>query len=283
MLKDQKDITMDTQCEGKNDTTVKEEENCDPKKFDFSFNPKRDARLIARNANKIIGGNPVTQNALDKESLMRYWQQRYRLFSKINDGIIMDEQGWFSVTPEMLAKYTANRLIPHKNAIILDAFCGAGGNAIQFALAGAYVYAIDLDPIKLRCALQNAKVYGVQNQITFICGNFFHIAKSFFKERSANGSPIIDGIMLSPPWGGPEYYNAPVFELEMCSPDGIEIFDYCLKISQNIAYFLPKQTSAKQLIQLAAKTDSKNVEIEHNILNSKIKTLTAYFGNVAKK
>lgn len=39
-------------------------------------------------------------------------------------------ESWFSVTPEQIAKYIAERC---KCDTIIDAFCGAGGNAIQFA------------------------------------------------------------------------------------------------------------------------------------------------------
>lgn len=39
-------------------------------------------------------------------------------------------ESWYSVTPELVAKHTAQRL---RCSIIVDAFCGAGGNTIQFA------------------------------------------------------------------------------------------------------------------------------------------------------
>jgi trimethylguanosine synthase len=43
----------------------------------------------------------------------------------------MDETGWFSVTPESIACHIAERC---QSDTILDAFCGVGGNAIQFAM-----------------------------------------------------------------------------------------------------------------------------------------------------
>lgn len=42
----------------------------------------------------------------------------------------MDEEGWFSVTPETLAKHHAVRC---GSGAIVDFFTGVGGNAIQFA------------------------------------------------------------------------------------------------------------------------------------------------------
>ncbi|CAB4058826.1 TGS1 [Lepeophtheirus salmonis] len=54
---------------------------------------------------------------------------------------------WFSVTPEKIAKHIAERC---RSDVIVDAFCGVGGNAIQFALTCNHVIAIDIDPKKNR-------------------------------------------------------------------------------------------------------------------------------------
>ena len=52
---------------------------------------------------------------------------------------------------------------------------GVGGNTIQFALAGCFVFAIDLDASRLNLARHNAGVYGVQDRIEFIHGDFFDV------------------------------------------------------------------------------------------------------------
>lgn len=36
--------------------------------------------------------------------LWKYWLQRYTLFSRFDEGVMMDEEGWYSVTPEVLAR-----------------------------------------------------------------------------------------------------------------------------------------------------------------------------------
>jgi len=41
-----------------------------------------------------------------------------------------DLEGWFSVTPEALAQHAASRL---SCEVVVDAFCGVGGNTIQLA------------------------------------------------------------------------------------------------------------------------------------------------------
>lgn len=39
--------------------------------------------------------------------LAKYWMQRYSLFSRYDDGIAMDDEAWFSVTPEIIAWHQA--------------------------------------------------------------------------------------------------------------------------------------------------------------------------------
>ena len=37
------------------------------------------------------------------------------------------------------------------------------------------VIAIDIDPVKVACAMRNAEIYGVTDRIEFIVGDYFHI------------------------------------------------------------------------------------------------------------
>jgi trimethylguanosine synthase len=62
--------------------------------------------------------------------ISRYWIQRYDLFSKYDQGIEMDEEGWYSVTPEEIAIKQAERC---RGKVVIDCFSGVGGNTIQFA------------------------------------------------------------------------------------------------------------------------------------------------------
>ncbi|CAD5111419.1 DgyrCDS728 [Dimorphilus gyrociliatus] len=149
-----------------------------------------------------IGGS--NSGKIDR-SIYKYWYQRYLLFSKFDDGIMLDHEGWFSVTPEIIAKHVAERC---KCDVIVDAFCGAGGNTIQFALTCKRVIAIDIDPVKLKCAKNNAKIYGVEDKIEFIQGDFLKVYPTL----------KCDVAFLSPPWGGPEYSNTDVFDLEKIEP-----------------------------------------------------------------
>eukprot|EP00062_Callorhinchus_milii_P006804 gi/632947716/ref/XP_007889188.1/ PREDICTED: trimethylguanosine synthase [Callorhinchus milii] len=204
--------------------------------------------------------------------LVKYWAQRYRLFSRFDEGIKLDQEGWFSVTPEKIAEHIAKRVMQHfHGVIIVDAFCGVGGNSIQFALTGNRVIAIDIDPVKIDLAQNNARVYGVEEQIEFILGDFMLLASDL----------KADVVFLSPPWGGPDYVNADIFDLKtMMSPDGCEIFRLSQKISPNIVYFLPRNADIEQVASLTG--PGGRVEIEQNFLNNKLKTITAYFGDLIR-
>uniref|UniRef100_A0A4X1SY52 Trimethylguanosine synthase n=2 Tax=Sus scrofa TaxID=9823 RepID=A0A4X1SY52_PIG len=205
--------------------------------------------------------------------LAKYWAQRYRLFSRFDDGIKLDREGWFSVTPEKIAEHIAGRVSQSFQCdIVVDAFCGVGGNTIQFALTGKRVIAIDIDPVKIDLARNNAEVYGVADKIEFIQGDFLQLAPRL----------KADVVFLSPPWGGPDYATAETFDIRtMMAPDGFEIFRLSQMITNNIVYFLPRNADVDQVASLAG--PGGQVEIEQNFLNNKLKTITAYFGDLIRR
>ncbi|XP_043285412.1 trimethylguanosine synthase [Venturia canescens] len=204
----------------------------------------------------------------DKE-LMKYWVKRYRLFSKFDQGIQLDRESWFSVTPEKIAAHIAERC---RCDTIVDGFCGAGGNAIQFAFTCERVFAIDIDPKKIELARNNAKVYGVEDRIEFIVGDFFELAEKL----------IADVVFLSPPWGGPGYAKDETFDLGniMHPIGGRRLFKTAKRISDHIAYFLPRNIDTIQLAMLAG--PGCGVEVEQNFLDRKLIALTAYYGELPR-
>ncbi|KAE8267797.1 hypothetical protein A4X09_0g4553 [Tilletia walkeri] len=149
--------------------------------------------------------------------LRKYFNYRYDLFSLYDSGISLDATSWFSVTPESIAARIAERCRSHT---ILDAFAGAGGNAIQFAKVCERVVAVEIDPVKVEMARHNARIYGVEERITFLTGDVREFAEAHRRARLDgskarggdddsrwNGAELLDFdvIFLSPPWGGPTY------------------------------------------------------------------------------
>ncbi|NXC96170.1 TGS1 synthase, partial [Certhia familiaris] len=232
---------------------------------------KKEMKRRRRKKNEL---RPVPPEIAADPELVKYWAQRYRLFSRFDEGIKLDREGWFSVTPEKIAEHIAVRVNQSFNCdIIVDAFCGVGGNAIQFALTSKRVIAIDIDPEKLRLARHNAEVYGVAEHIDFLCGDFMALAAGL----------RADAVFLSPPWGGPDYATAEIFDIQtMICPDGypFQIFRLSKKITNNIVYFLPRNADINQVVSLAG--PGGKVEIEQNFLNNKLKTITAYFGDLIR-
>ncbi|XP_020584538.1 uncharacterized protein LOC110027433 [Phalaenopsis equestris] len=200
------------------------------------------------------------------DGLFKYWCQRYSLFSRFDEGIKLDEESWFSVTPEQIAKHHAIRC---STGIVVDCFAGVGGNAIQFAMRNNNVIAIDVDPIKIDYAKHNADIYGVSARIDFIEGDFFKIASSL------KG----DVAFLAPPWGGPSYCKQPIYDLRSLKPhDGFYLFKIASLIAPKVVMFLPRNVNINQLVELMRSVDPPwNLEVEKNFLNGKLKTMTAYF------
>lgn len=198
------------------------------------------------------------------KAIHKYWFQRYRLFTRFDHGILMDPIGWYSATPERIAKHTAQRM---KCEVIIDAFCGVGGNTIQFAMECKRVIAIDINPCRLAIAKHNAQIYGVDDRIEFILGDFVSLASEL------KG----DAVFLGPPWGGPSYNETEIFNLHSLAIDGFKLFELASLISKNVAYCLPRNVDSSQVISLAG---NGKCEIEKNMINGKVKFVTAYYGDL---
>ena len=102
-----------------------------------------------------------------KKNPKKYWLQRYSLFSLFDSGILIDDEGWYSVTPEVIAWHHASMIVKAngRGCVVYDVFGGVGGNAIQLALAGCYVLVTEICPDKAYMIRNNARVYGVQDRV----------------------------------------------------------------------------------------------------------------------
>ena len=178
-------------------------------------------------------------------------------------------KGGFSVTPERIAEHIAERC---RCDLLIDAFCGVGGNAIQFAFTCERVIAIDIDPVKVALAQHNASVYGVEDRIEFIIGDYMQMIPHL----------KADVVFLSPPWGGPNYTDAKVFDLKtMITLDGVCVFEENeIHYTKTLLIFMPRNVDIEQLSSLAG--PGGKVELEQNFVNKKLKTITAYYGELVE-
>ncbi|KAH8336575.1 hypothetical protein KR074_009361 [Drosophila pseudoananassae] len=203
----------------------------------------------------------------NNRKMIKYWIKRFSLFSRFDQGIRLDRESWFSVTPEKIAKQTSRRLACD---LIVDAFCGCGGNAIQFANTCGRVIAIDIDAEKLAMAKHNASIYGVSHKIEFIHADFLQFAIGT-KLRP-------DIVFLSPPWGGPDYQKQSTFDIEknLLPVGASHLIKLARNLSSKVGFFLPRNSNMTQVVALSV--PGQQCEVEHNYLDTRMVALTAYYG-----
>lgn len=173
----------------------------------------------------------------------KYFMQRRLYFSRYDQGCELDEESWYSITPEVIAAHIAQRC---RCRVLVDACCGVGGNAIQFAKVCDHVIAIDIDGGKIELAKKNAAIYGVQDKIEFIQGDVRTVLTEELKGRT------IDVIYIAPPWGGPDYWQTPTYNIERDMPFPlVEVIQLAKAICPNIAVYLPFNTDAVSVARLA--------------------------------
>ncbi|GMK55416.1 hypothetical protein CspeluHIS016_0204720 [Cutaneotrichosporon spelunceum] len=228
--------------------------------------------------------------------LKKYFYQRHSLFPAYSRlPLLLDDTGWFSVTPSEIAEHIAERC---RSDVILDAFCGIGGNAIAFARTCERVIAMDNDITRLSLARHNALHYGVADRIEFVLADYVEWSREYTR-RGAHLREEVDVVFLSPPWGGPEYLSfgadgSPTYPLSAVLPiPGDELFAITAPITPNIAYYLPRNVDVKEVAALAKPLDVPEndaedgterrrewVEIEEEWVGDKLKAITAYYGGL---
>ena len=242
-------------------------------------------------------------------SIYSYYQQRYTLFSRFDEGIWMTQNSWFEVTPEKVGAKIAERVFTpdvggsRTPKVVLDVFCGVGGNSIQFALSPhcERVFAIDNDPAAVWCARKNAELYGVLDKITFIVGDFFEFSRKYYDSR-ADGTEVgqtkLDIVFCSPPWGGPTYRSHQVFDVEMMKPHAFgKVWEATMKIlraqhnsdteaeGNRVAalavFYLPRTSNLNQLAKYVGELgDEARADAVHYCCYLRSKAVCLYVGGV---
>jgi trimethylguanosine synthase len=148
---------------------------------------------------------------------------------------------------------------PPSKTILIDCFCGVGGNTIAFAKSNQWdqVIGIDVDPGAITCAKNNARVYGVEDSIRFINGDCFEVLREQF-----GGMRDKLVIFASPPWGGPDYAKFQVFNLKAMQPyDTQHLVRELSAFSTELVLFLPRNSNLNQLAEYAK--DGSKVQVVH--------------------
>ena len=124
----------------------------------------------------------------DASFFQRKNRSQRELFSQFHQGILLDEVGTYSLTPEQESLYIASKI---STKIVIDAFGGCGGNTIAFARQThiEQVLYCESNANRFLMARHNAGIYNVQSKITFIQGDC--------TEQQWNTEAMI---FVDPPW-----------------------------------------------------------------------------------
>jgi trimethylguanosine synthase len=274
--------------------------------------------------------NTIFNNKKQFKGVMKkYWSQRHNLFSKYDNGIILTKELWFSVTPEKISKFIANFItklfkVENENEneneiIILDSFCGGGGNIVQFLKADKrnIIYAIDINKIHLNCTNNNSLIYikddkDVNKRLKLMAIDWIYSKKQLDstinknkninlnlnseiyadEEESLKNLEILAKLKIncvfgSPPWGGPGYLKEETFNLENLLPFGLEeLLDLMLQYSHNVCLFLPRNSNLQQIKEITKRVytqrgikDQLSVRIVHLESNGYRKGILCCWGN----
>ena len=151
------------------------------------------------------------------------------------------------------------QIAPPEKTILIDAFGGAGGNTIAFALSNRWkqIFYMEKNPLTLRCARHNAEVYGVKGKIMFLQGDCFELLQKRFVGRAQN---IV--IFASPPWGGVNYKDTEIFDLSTMEPYNLKtLYEKFTKFSPDVALYLPRSSNLNQVARYAK--DEEQLQVVH--------------------
>ena len=190
-----------------------------------------------------------------------------------------------------IAEHIASAAHPSR-MVLVDAFAGAGGNTIAFARSGRWkrVYGIEKNPAVLLCAKHNAKIYGVEDKITWFEGDSLQIVNNQLKDLGPYSV-----LFASPPWGGmfsipliddfegaytytgPGYRSDKVFNLSTMEPYSLTTLynEYAL-FTEHVVLYLPRTSNVKQLAKLVK--DGEKATVMHYCMEGASKALCIYYG-----
>ncbi|KAF7684436.1 Trimethylguanosine synthase [Astathelohania contejeani] len=201
--------------------------------------------------------------------LRKYHYKRYKLFRKLNMGIIMDVESWYSVTPEEVITQIIDKIMDRvdKKYPVLCGFCGVGGDVIPLLESGYKVVAIDSSYNKIKYLKVNKQIYLKQK------GFLKTIVDDYYKFIPEDKYSF--GI-ITPPWGGINYKEEKSFNLEKINFQNL--FNRTKEIVKNFVILLPRNCDKKELQDFCGEC-----EIEDLLFENRVIAIGLFYGNMFLK
>jgi hypothetical protein len=209
---------------------------------------------------RIRGYSPLT-----KEDIFEIAKARIRAagkFGELTNKLFFDEEGLRYATPEIVARYRADRL---KCGIIADVSCGAGAQLVFFGLTCEKVYGVEIDRKRAFLAMLNAKQLGLGN-VEIIVGDALEDATI----RKVSDAEIIFSDPARPP-------SEEIRTMENLFPNPLKVYEKYREVTSEMAFELPPQMPPERV-----KLSGLSGEKEYVSLNFKLNRMALYTGELAE-
>ena len=179
----------------------------------------------------------------------------------------------------MHGHYRITGVLNTKTGLVLDVFCGCGGNSISFAKKIRNVISIDIDESKLNLLQHNSRVYDTCMNIECICAD----AYVFLRQNVNILKGRVDVILLAPPWGNDYVSSSNFYDIKNSFPcgDGFDLLSLAVEITPYVIYVLPRSINMSHISQMATKVcPHLQYAVENVHINSKLKMVLVFFSPV---
>ncbi|KRX09261.1 hypothetical protein PPERSA_05930 [Pseudocohnilembus persalinus] len=263
--------------------------NSQQNQYNFTFQEKRQ-NLISnadKNQNFLVNQQHISnsnqqhhQNKFNISSKQNYKKSNKSsflpqfLFSQY-DAIKIRPDFHYQVTPEIISEYIAQRA--KSCPFVIDAFCGVGGNTIQFSKQCDLVLANDFDQNCVESAQYNWKIYNKNlKNVEFILGDYFDLQKV-----------KADLVFLSPSISKSFEDDGRLDLFENFIPELLPSLKLAFQQAANIMLFLPSKADISQIPELFSKlfdsfdkVDNTSIEIESIYVNESLEYYLIHYGAI---
>lgn len=153
--------------------------------------------------------------------------------------LVGDAEGLFMFCHQVTAEHLAKRL---GNIRILEICCGVGAITAALSREAKAVFAVDMDPLRIRCAKINVENYGTPGRVTF------HEGEALSESVWSEARP--DVVFADPDWAKPgDAKNSHTHNLAETQPPVPDILDMARKSA--VPGVVLRLSPASDLSQLA--------------------------------